>query len=405
MDLESRLLYRDALLLVIDKPAGIAVHAGASGGDHLGTYLKQLRFGLPQDPELAHRLDRDTSGCLALGRHRKALAKLGKLFADGQVRKTYWAIVVGRPPQKEGKVDLPLLKETKRGGWKMRIDAKGQPSLTEYRTIGEGDGMTWLALEPRTGRTHQLRAHMAAIGCPILGDPIYGGAATRAKELPLQLHARALKIPLYPRREPIKTEAPVPDHMKANMRACGWKDGPRGRVVAVAAAPGHNFSKLPATKIELIAGEGVAGDGHAGVTVKHRSRVARDPTQPNLRQVHLIQSELFDELRAKGFDIRPGDIGENIATQGLDLLALPTGTRLRFPGGPEIEITGLRNPCAQLDNFKKGLTEAVLDRDANGELIRKAGVMAIVHKGGRIASGDPIAVDLPPEPHRKLMPV
>jgi hypothetical protein len=226
--------------------------------------------------------------------------------------------------------------------------------------------MTWLALEPRTGRTHQLRAHMAAIGCPILGDPIYGGAATRAKELPLQLHARALKIPLYPRREPIKTEAPVPDHMKENMRACGWKDGPRGRVVAVAAAPGHDFSKPPATKIELIAGEGVSGDGHAGVTVKHRSRVARDPTQPNLRQVHLIHSELFDELRAKGFDI---------------------------------------NPCAQLDNFKRGLTAAVLDRDANGELIRKAGVMAIVHKGGRIASGDPIAVDLPPEPHRKLQPV
>ncbi len=223
MDLLPRLLYRDGLMLVIDKPAGLAVHAGASGGDHLGRHLDALRFGLPQAPELAHRLDRDTSGCLALGRHRKALAKLGKLFAEGRVRKTYWAVVVGRPPQETGAVDMPLLKSNTKQGWKMRVAADGQASLTEYRTLGAGDGMTWLALEPRTGRTHQLRVHMAALGCPILGDPVYGGEATRAREVPLHLHARALKIPLYPRREPIACEAPVPEHMRARLAACGHK--------------------------------------------------------------------------------------------------------------------------------------------------------------------------------------
>jgi RluA family pseudouridine synthase len=229
MDLLPRLLHRDGLMLVIDKPAGLAVHAGSSGADHLGRYLDALRFGLPQAPELAHRLDRDTSGCLALGRHRKALAKLGKLFAEGKVRKTYWAVVVGKPPQVEGAVDMPLLKSNTKQGWKMRVSADGQPSLTEYRTLGAGDGLTWLALEPRTGRTHQLRVHMAALGCPILGDPTYGGDATRAREVPLHLHARALKIPLYPRREPIVCEAPVPAHMAERLAACGWKGEAQGR--------------------------------------------------------------------------------------------------------------------------------------------------------------------------------
>jgi RluA family pseudouridine synthase len=223
MDLAARLLFRDGLMLVIDKPAGLAVHAGSSGGDHLGKYLDALRFGLPQTPELAHRLDRDTSGCLVLGRHRKALAKLGKLFAESQVRKTYWAVVAGKPPREEGVVDMPLLKANTKQGWKMRVSAEGQASLTEYRTLGSGDGLTWLALNPRTGRTHQLRVHMAAIGCPILGDPVYGGATTRAREFPLHLHARALAIPLYPRRAPIACEAPVPAHMTDRLAACGWR--------------------------------------------------------------------------------------------------------------------------------------------------------------------------------------
>ena len=154
--------------------------------------------------------------------------------------------------------------------------------------------------------------------------------------------------------------------------------------------------------IRLLAGLGVEGDSHLGVTVKHRSRVAQDPTQPNLRQVHLIHAELHDELRARGFDIAPGDMGENVTTAGLDVLALPTGTRLRLGAEAVIEITGLRNPCAQLDRFRPGLMKAVLDRDAAGNLIRKAGIMAIVLASGAVKPGDPIAIELPSPPHRPL---
>ena len=226
-ELEARLLFRDGLMLILDKPAGLAVHAGPRGGDNLRDYLDALRFGLPQAPELAHRLDRDTSGCLVLGRHRKALAKLGRLFSEGNVRKTYWAVAVGAPPQDEGLIDLPLLKENRKTGWKMKVDAKGQASQTAYSVVGRGDGRCWLALEPKTGRTHQLRVHLAAIGCPILGDPVYGGAATAAGTFPLHLHAREIRVPLYPRRTPIKAVAQVPEHMKIALRGCGWKDGPR----------------------------------------------------------------------------------------------------------------------------------------------------------------------------------
>jgi len=225
-ELEARLLFRDGMMLILDKPAGLAVHAGPRGGTNLRDDLDGLRFGLPQPPELAHRLDRDTSGCLVLGRHRKALAKLGKLFSEGQVRKTYWAVVVGAPPQTEGIVDLPLLKENRKTGWKMRVDAKGQPSQTHYRVIGSGDGKSWLSLEPKTGRTHQLRVHLAAIGCPILGDPVYGGAATLSEQYAMHLHAREVRVPLYPRRTPVKAVAAVPPHMQEVMRVCGWKDGP-----------------------------------------------------------------------------------------------------------------------------------------------------------------------------------
>jgi len=180
---------------------------------------------------------------------------------------------------------------------------------------------------------------------------------------------------------------------------------PAAAVLAVSLSPGHSFSKPNTAGIRLVAGLGVEGDAHAGETVKHRSRVARDPNQPNLRQVHLIHAELFDELRDSGFAVAPGDMGENITTTGLDLLALPTGARLRL--GPEavIEVTGLRNPCAQLDGFQQGLMAAVLDRDAEGNLVRKAGIMAIVLNGGEIRPGDAITVELPPPPHHALGPV
>ena len=173
-------------------------------------------------------------------------------------------------------------------------------------------------------------------------------------------------------------------------------------VVAVARSSGHTFSKPLADRIELAVGLGILGDAHAGETVKHRSRVAVDPTQPNLRQVHLIHSELFDELRAKGFEVQPGDMGENVTTKGIDLLGLPEGARLRIGASAVVEVTGLRNPCRQIDDFQPGLLAAVLDRDEAGRLVRKAGVMGIVRTGGDVVPGDPISVELPPEPHRRL---
>ena len=176
-------------------------------------------------------------------------------------------------------------------------------------------------------------------------------------------------------------------------------------VTAVSRSPSHDFTKPGCAGIRLIAGEGVEGDAHRGVTVKHRSRVAKDPTQPNLRQVHLLHAELHDELRARGFDVAAGAMGENVTTRGIDLLGLATGTKLRLGEKAVVEITGLRNPCAQLDRYRQGLTAAVLDRDAQGRLVRKAGVMAVVLAGGEVAAGDPIEVELPPEPHRPLMPV
>jgi MOSC domain-containing protein YiiM len=175
-----------------------------------------------------------------------------------------------------------------------------------------------------------------------------------------------------------------------------------GLVTAVAASPGHTFSKPTLPSITLLAGLGVAGDAHNGATVKHRSRVRRDPTRPNLRQVHLIHEELHDELRAAGFDVAAGDLGENVTTRGVDLLALPVGTLLRLGAEAVVEVTGLRNPCVQLDAFQAGLTAAVLDRDAQGELVRKAGVMSVVRADGDVRPGDAIAVELPSGPRRPL---
>ncbi len=173
-------------------------------------------------------------------------------------------------------------------------------------------------------------------------------------------------------------------------------------VTAVHRSPVHEFSKDPQAAIRLLEGLGVEGDAHLGVTVQHRSRVAADPTQPNLRQVHLIQAELHDELKTAGFQVAAGQMGENITTRGIDLLGLPVGARLRFGAAATVEITGLRNPCAQLDGFQAGLMKAVLSHDEHGNLIRKAGIMGVVIAGGEVRPGDAIHLELPPPPHRKL---
>jgi MOSC domain-containing protein YiiM len=179
-----------------------------------------------------------------------------------------------------------------------------------------------------------------------------------------------------------------------------------GTVVAVSRSPKHTFSKPNEGSIRLLAGLGVEGDAHLGTTVKHRSRVAQDPTVPNLRQVHLIHAELMDELEAAGFrGLAPGAMGENVTTRGVDLLGLPTGTLLRLGRDAVVEVTGLRNPCRQLNDFRPGLMNATLDRDADGNLIRKAGIMGVVRAGGDIRPGDRIEVELPAEPRRKLEPV
>ncbi len=176
-------------------------------------------------------------------------------------------------------------------------------------------------------------------------------------------------------------------------------------VEAVSSSPTHTMSKPNQPSIRLLAGLGVEGDAHMGVTVKHRSRVARDPTVPNLRQVHLVHAELHDELAAKGFNVTGGAMGENITTRGLALLDLPTNTRLRFGADAVVRLTGLRNPCVQLDGVQAGLMAATLDHDEHGELIRKAGVMAVVETGGTVKPGDAIHIELPPEPRQRLEPV
>jgi MOSC domain-containing protein YiiM len=173
-------------------------------------------------------------------------------------------------------------------------------------------------------------------------------------------------------------------------------------VVSVGAHSRHAFSKPRLERIRLLEGLGVEGDAHCGATVKHRSRVRQDPTQPNLRQVHLIHEELFAELAARGFTVAPGDIGENVTTRGIELLALPVDTELHLGAEAVVRLTGLRNPCSQLDGFQAGLMAAVLGRDAAGNVVRKSGVMGVVVRGGIVGPGDPIGVVLPPEPRRGL---
>jgi tRNA pseudouridine32 synthase / 23S rRNA pseudouridine746 synthase len=217
--LAGRVLYRDGLALVIDKPAGIAVHPGPGGGPSLESGFDGLRFGLRHPPALAHRLDRDTSGCLILGRHPKALRRLGALFADGKVEKLYWAVVEGRPPRDEGRIETGLRKLTRGSGWRMVVDPAGKRAVTDFRVLGAAEGRAWLELRPRTGRTHQIRVHCAELGCHVVGDPVYGREG--AKE-PLLLHARAVTFPLHPAKPPITVTAPLPPHMLDALARLGY---------------------------------------------------------------------------------------------------------------------------------------------------------------------------------------
>jgi tRNA pseudouridine32 synthase/23S rRNA pseudouridine746 synthase len=260
-EMVSRLLYRDGLMLVIDKPTGFAVHRGPKGGESLEDHFDALRFGLPRAPSLAHRLDRGTSGCLVLGRHRKALALLGRLFKSGAVKKTYWAMVEGAPDADEGTIELPLGRLDETRGWWMKHDPNGQPAVTKWTVMGRdsppfpgrspcGEGLgvgvaplaagvvdtssalpiplpslpqgnyTWLALEPITGRTHQLRVHCAEMGWPIVGDAIYGNTPRSGGPI-LHLHAREIVVPISKNRPPVRVTAPVPPHMREALAACG----------------------------------------------------------------------------------------------------------------------------------------------------------------------------------------
>jgi tRNA pseudouridine32 synthase / 23S rRNA pseudouridine746 synthase len=262
-EIQARVLHRDGLMLVIDKPAGIPVHRGPKGGANLEASFEALRFGLPRPPVLAHRLDRETSGCLVLGRHRKATASLGLLFKHGKISKTYWAVVEGGPTEDEGTIDIPLGRLNQERGWWQKPDPNGLPSVTKWNVLGRGvftaagnrlppagelspareeganetgevtERLTWLALEPVTGRTHQLRVHCAAEGWPIACDNIYGTEASlrrlrneqyipRFGEPGLHLHAREIAIPLSKTKPPVVVTAPVPVHLHERLKACGW---------------------------------------------------------------------------------------------------------------------------------------------------------------------------------------
>jgi len=216
-DLAARLLHRDGMTLVLDKPAGLPVHPGPKGGLTLHDLLDDLRFGLPRRPELAHRLDKDTSGCLVLGRHPKAIAQLNALFAQGRVDKTYVAVTRGAPEGDFGRIDQPLAKRSPHRGWWMQAVPKGTPgaleAITDWRVLFRGEGLSVLALSPLTGRTHQLRAHLATLGTPIFGDSIYGGASRLPGGPVLHLHARKVTLPLAKDKPPLSVSAPFPPHM------------------------------------------------------------------------------------------------------------------------------------------------------------------------------------------------
>jgi tRNA pseudouridine32 synthase/23S rRNA pseudouridine746 synthase len=216
-DLQARVLYRDGLVLIINKPPGLPVHAGPKGGPNLEYYFKWLQFGLPHPPALAHRLDRDTSGCLVLGRHRKALRRMGILFQGGNVQKTYWAVCVGHPSANTGTIDTPLKKRTdSKTSWWMEtcaVDAEGAlASSTSWKVLSTNGTLSLVEFMPHTGRTHQVRVHAEALGCPLLGDPVYGKLADEYRKVPIHLHARSITFPLYDKKPPISVTAEPPPH-------------------------------------------------------------------------------------------------------------------------------------------------------------------------------------------------
>lgn len=220
-DIAARVLFRDQLIIVLDKPCGIPVHAGPSGGESLEDHFGELKFGYKETPCLAHRLDRDTSGCLILGRNERALRKLGKLFESGKIKKIYWAIAEAMPPQDAGIIDTPLKKVKLKKGWSMQPadsnDAEAQEAVTDYTVLKKlPGGKAFIELHPRTGRTHQIRVHLQSIGCPIVNDWLYGEAPERPETFaPLCLHARGIDIPLYPDKPPVIVTAEPPEHMTA----------------------------------------------------------------------------------------------------------------------------------------------------------------------------------------------
>jgi RluA family pseudouridine synthase len=209
------ILFRDARFVVLDKPAGLPVHAGPRGGPSVEDSFPALSRR-KDGPWLAHRLDADTAGCLVIALRRAALHAAQAAFAGGLAQKTYWAVVKGAPQAGSGTVDAPLLKHSSKAGWHMVISPTGQPAVTEWRVLGRGPGIAWLELRPRTGRTHQVRVHAASLGCPLLGDPIYGDGIGR-----LHLLARAIALPLDP---PLTAQAEPPAHMRDALAACGWRE-------------------------------------------------------------------------------------------------------------------------------------------------------------------------------------
>jgi tRNA pseudouridine32 synthase/23S rRNA pseudouridine746 synthase len=211
LNLSDRILYRDPMVLVIDKPAGVPVHAGPSGELNIELALDGLRFGTKHAPAIAHRLDRDTSGCLALGRGPNGLKRLHRLFRQGLVDKVYWALTTGAPLRDEGVIDAPLMKLNTRQGWRIVVDPAGKPSQTQWRVLARGSKGAWLEFRPKTGRTHQVRVHAATLGFPILGDAQYGGG-----EGDLMLHARQLELPIYQGRPSVIVCADPPSKFTSN---------------------------------------------------------------------------------------------------------------------------------------------------------------------------------------------
>lgn len=222
MPSSCQILYQDDHLLVLNKPAGIPVHAGPGGGETVEDWFPQLQFDAKILPMLAHRLDRDTSGCLILGRTKAAIRTLGRLFEQKRIRKSYWAVVQGTPEPAQGRIDAPLAKQSQSTHrWHMKVSAEGQPSLTDYRVLGRHDGQSWLELKPLTGRTHQLRVHCAHKGWPIVGDRFYGADPETTQ--PLMLHAATIAIPFVQGEPVIHVTAPPPPHMLETLLACGYK--------------------------------------------------------------------------------------------------------------------------------------------------------------------------------------